>query len=368
MQRVLIAGGGTGGHLYPGIAVAREIRKHHANVEISFVGTMRGLEARIVPREGFQLIALPVRGLPRRFGRAQVGAVFAMVRSLAIMWRHFLKWRPDVILGTGGYASAPPVLVGWFMRIPIVLQEQNAIPGIVNRWLSRVADEVHINFAAARRHFKRRDHLRLTGNPLRAGLLRGNRQRAYKRFNLAPSRQTIFVLGGSHGAHAINAAFVDAIARMPANLGAQWLVQTGKEDAAWVRRQVEGKPVVASVHAFIHNIEEAYTVADLIVCRAGAMTLSEVVASGIPAIVVPYPHAADNHQERNAEELVERGAAVMVRDSELTGDRLMREVQGLLGDRQRLRRMAALGHGIARFDGAARIASAMAVLAGRRKE
>lgn len=360
---MLIAGGGTGGHLFPGLAVAQVIKKQHRNVEVRFLGTDRGIESRVVPREGFELMTVPVRGIPRRGVLAQVGAAWAFVRSLYATWRHFSRWRPDVILGTGGYASAPAIVVGRLMRIPVVLQEQNSVPGLVNRWLSRFATEVHVNFAGSRIHFKRRDHLRLTGNPLRPGLHRGNRQRAFKRFGLLPERRTVVVIGGSRGAHRLNDAVAGALAELPRTMEIQLLIQTGREDYEAIKARVEGGPFPVSVHAFLNNVEDAYTVADLIVCRAGAMTLSEITACGIPSILVPYPHATNNHQEANAREMVDRGGSVMILDAELTASRLAAELSDLLGDNLKLRRMATNAHGSARYEGAERLAAALAALA-----
>ncbi len=362
MDRVLIAGGGTGGHLYPGLAVAGLLKRRHRGVEVHFVGTARGLESRVVPKEGYHLHLLPVQGLPRKFGVEQLRALWGFARSSAKVWRLFLKWKPDVIVGTGGYVSAPPIIVGRLMRIPILLQEQNAVPGAVNRLLAPYANEVHLNFAAARTHFRRRDHLRLTGNPLRSSLLMGNRQRAFRRFGFSPSRRTLFVMGGSHGAHTINEAIVDALERLPANLGIQCLIQTGRRDAGWVRRRTDRLKIPTSVHAYLNRIDDAYTIADLIVCRGGAMTLSEVTASGLAAVIVPYPHAVHNHQELNGTELVERQAAVMIRDADLAGDNLADELKKLLSDPRRLRRMGANAHGFARFDGAERLVNAIEAL------
>jgi len=363
VKRVVIAGGGTGGHVYPGLAVAQVLRQRHRDLEITFMGTERGLEAQVVPKEGYDLKLLPVRGLPRQFSRAQISALIAFLKSVFITWRFLLRWRPEVILGTGGYVSAPAIVAGRALRIPIVLQEQNAVPGAVNRMLSRLATEVHLNFAGARRHFRRRDHLRLTGNPLRPGLLTGNRARAFRHFRLRPDRRTIFSLGGSHGAHSINEALVDAIRRVPRSANIQFLIQTGKADLAWMQDRLSDAPVPVSCHAYLNNVDDAYTIADLVICRAGAMSLSEITASGIPAILVPYPHATDDHQVQNASELVDLGAAVMILDSDLSGERLVKEIQTLITDPARLRRMASSAHGSAKFGGAEKLADAMTALA-----
>ncbi len=358
-KRVMIAGGGTGGHVFPGLAVAEALKRVRRDCEIRFVGTDRGLENKVIPGAGFDLWTLPVRGMPRRPGLAQLNAAVQFVRSLVITFAWFTKWRPDVILGTGGYVSAPPIVVGRLFRIPILLQEQNAVPGAVNRLLSRLATEVHVNFAGARRFFRRRDHLRLSGNPLRPGLLAGSRNRAYERFGLSPKRQTVVVLGGSAGASSINRAIADAASKIETREPLQFLVQSGESDLAWMRERLETCPFPAKVLAFVNQIDDAYTVADVIVCRAGAMTVSEVAATGVPAIFVPYPYATDNHQRLNAEEMVDRGAALMILDAELDGDRLAAELQTLIRDPIRRRRMASSARGSARFDAADVIASAL---------
>jgi len=362
LERVVIAGGGTGGHLFPGLAVAEALKRRYKGVDVLFLGTKRGLEQRLVPAEGHTLYTLPVRGLPRRLSFDLVTAAWGLLASLFVLFRLFVKKRPDVILGTGGYVSAPAIFAGKLLGIPIVLQEQNAIPGAVNRFLSRFADEVHVNFAGSRRYFRRKDNLRLTGNPLRRTLLSGNRQRAIERFSLQNGRKTVFVLGGSRGASSLSRATVGAVRELRAELEVQFLVQCGKQDHAWVSKELEGAPVPVRVESFIEHIEDAYALADLIVCRAGAMTISEIAACGIPAILVPYPHATDNHQQRNAEDVVDRGAAIMIVDAELDGDRLAGALTELLGDPGRLREMATNAHRTAKYDATERLVEALAAL------
>lgn len=261
-----------------------------------------------------------------------------------------------------GYASAPAIVVARLCRVPVLLQEQNAVPGVVNRYLARLADEVHIHFTSARRYFRRRNHLRLTGNPLRPGLLSANRQRAFKRLGLEPGRTTVFVFGGSRGAASINRAIVDAIDQLPPGLRVQFLLQTGKRDLTFVRRHVGRSPFPVVVFPFLKNVDDAYAVSDLVVCRAGAMAVSEVAACGLPSILVPYPHAAHNHQEENARDMVDRGAATMILDKELTGERLARDIVTLIGDRTARKRMAAAAHGSARYGGAEKLVEAMVQL------
>jgi UDP-N-acetylglucosamine--N-acetylmuramyl-(pentapeptide) pyrophosphoryl-undecaprenol N-acetylglucosamine transferase len=359
MERVLIAGGGTGGHLYPGLAVAEVIKSKHRGTEIRFAGTERGLEAKVVPKAGYPLEMLSVRGMPRGLGFGYLPWGIAFIKSLFECRRLFNEWRPDVILGTGGYASAPPVLVGRMMGIPVVLQEQNSVPGIVTRKLSGYANEVHLNFPGARRFLARRDHLKLTGNPLRPGIIEGNRRRALKNFGLEEKRRTVLIIGGSHGASTLNRALIEAAPELATDRPVQFLVQTGAKDHDEVEKALAGTRFPASVNAFLTDMNDAYALADVVVCRAGAMTLSEIAACGLPSVLVPYPHATDDHQTQNAQEIVDRGAAVMVADSELDGARLAKELHRLLGNPNRLRRMASLARGSARYGGADRLADAI---------
>ncbi len=358
-MKVLIAGGGTGGHIYPGIAVAEELKRIDPNTEILFVGGDRGLEGRVVPEAGFPLVTLGARGLPRRalwrvpFDLlANFGAFLA---ALGIVRRE----KPDVVLGTGGYVSAPVVLAAWLTRRPVLLQEQNAVPGLTNRLLARVADEVHVAFTESRGWFARKDRLKLSGNPVRRMILSGDRKQALARFGLSEQMPTVFVFGGSRGARRINEATLDAMARLKAALPAQFILQTGKEDFAWARDRAEKEQLPVTVVPYLTHIHEAYAAADLVVCRAGAMTLAEIAACGVPAILVPYPFAAYDHQVTNAQNLAERGGAVMIQDSALTGERLATEIERLIKDRATLVRMSANARRFARPDAAERIARSL---------
>ena len=355
-MKVLIAGGGTGGHIYPGIAVAEELKRLDPAIEIKFVGGDRGLEGRVVPEAGFELFTIGARGLPRRAPWKVPGALLANAGAFLASIGIVNSWQPDVVLGTGGYVSAPVVVAAWLARRPVVLQEQNSVPGLTNRLLARVADEVHLAFSESRGWFARKDRLKLSGNPVRREILSGERKPALARFGLAEGIPTAFVFGGSRGARRINEATLDAIARLRGHLGAQFILQTGKEDFAWAREKAEAQGLPVTVVPYLTHIHEAYAAADLVVCRAGAMTLAEIAACGVPAILVPYPYAAYNHQEVNAQNLAERGGAVMIKDGELTGERLAHELSRLLKDRETLIRMSANARRFARPDAAQRIA------------
>lgn len=354
-MKVMIAGGGTGGHVYPGIAVAEEMMRLRPSAEVVFVGGRRGLEAQAVPESGFRIRFIVTRGFPRRAWWRWPAALIANVVGFAQALGVVASERPDVVLGTGGYVSGPVALAARVLRRPLLLQEQNSIPGLSNRWLARIADEVHLSFTEARAYFDRKDHLKITGNPVRAHILGGDRAAAMREFALAAGRPTVFVFGGSRGAHRINEAALDAMRRLKGRVDVQFILQTGRDDFEWAKGQVEADALPARVMPFLRQIHLAYAAADLVVCRSGAMTLAEIAANGTPAILIPYPYAAHNHQEVNANNLVERGAAALIPDRELGGERLAKEIAHLLADRQTLRRMSVNARTFARPDAAERI-------------
>jgi UDP-N-acetylglucosamine--N-acetylmuramyl-(pentapeptide) pyrophosphoryl-undecaprenol N-acetylglucosamine transferase len=354
-MKVMIAGGGTGGHVFPGIAVAEELRRLRPDAEILFVGVKRGLEAVAVPEAGFRIKFLSSRGFPRQAWWRWPGAAIANAWGFAQAIFMVLAERPNVVLGTGGYASVPIALAAWVLGRPLILQEQNSIPGLANRWLSRYADEVHLSFIEARSYFQRKDHLKVTGNPVRSYILSGDREAAAAEFNLTPGKPTVFVFGGSRGAHRINEAALDAMRRLKGRVDVQFILQTGREDYDRAAAEVAKDQLPARVMPFLRRIHMAYAAADLVVCRAGAMTLAEIAACGTPSILVPYPYAAHNHQVVNAMNLVDRGAAAMILDREMNGERLAKEIAHWLSDRQGLSRMSANARTFARPDAAERI-------------
>jgi UDP-N-acetylglucosamine--N-acetylmuramyl-(pentapeptide) pyrophosphoryl-undecaprenol N-acetylglucosamine transferase len=358
-MKVLIAGGGTGGHIYPGIAVAEELKRLSPDTQVLFVGGDRGLEGRVVPEAGFELATIAARGLPRRAWWRVPGALLANGGALLKAMNIVRSYGPDVVLGTGGYVSAPVVVAAWLMKRPVLLQEQNAVPGLTNRLLARIADEVHVAFTESRSWFARKDRLKLSGNPVRRMILSGDRRQALARFGLSENAATVFVFGGSRGARRINEATLDAMARLKGGLAAQFILQTGKEDFAWAKERAEKEQLPVTVVPYLTHIHEAYAAADLVVCRAGAMTLAEIAACGVPAILVPYPFAAYDHQVTNAQNLAERGGAVLILDADLTGERLATEVQRLVKDRPTLIKMSSNARRFARPDAAERIAKSL---------
>lgn len=357
--RVLIAAGGTGGHLYPGLAIAEEWMRTHPGSKVVFVGTSRGPETQAVPRAGFELRTISARGFPRRPSLGWFRAVFGLGRALVQSFRMIVDLKPHVVVGTGSYVSAPVALIARLFGIPVIIQEQNSIPGATNRWLNLVATEVHISFVESRGYFRRKNNLRVSGNPIRRSLLQQDRLSAYEAFGLDPQKRTLFVFGGSRGAQSINRAVQGALELLKRLTQLQVIWQTGSDDFEAIRNRFENFPLRVRVFAYLDAIEKAYAVADLAICRAGAMTIAELAACGVPAILVPYPYATRDHQTHNARGLLDRDAAEVIADKDLDPEILAGKVEALLRDEPRLRRLARNARAFARIDAAQRIARSM---------
>ncbi len=353
-MKVMIAGGGTGGHLFSGIAVAEALRERDLETSVLMVGTRRGLEAKVVPQTGLPLAFLPVRGLRRK------GLVGLIVGLLSLPWSLFLafllvrKFSPEVAVSVGGYAAGPAVLAAKILGVPCVVIEQNAVAGLTNRVLARLARRVVVPFAT--RAFAARK-VSVLGNPVRRSLI-AVRERAYE--PRAPLR--LLVLGGSLGARAINEVMMAAASRLRDFSPALSIVhQAGAADEARVRAAYERAGVSsATACAFIDDMAAAYRDADLVLCRAGATTVAELCVCGLPAILVPYPFAVDDHQSAHARLLAEAGAALHLPQTEMSLERLLALIGALAGSPSRLCEMAARARALGKPDAAADIAALIA--------
>lgn len=349
-MRIVIAGGGTGGHLYPGIAVARELLARQPDAEVSFAGTASGIEARVIPREGFQLDVIRSGGLK---GKGLVGSVkgLALVPlGLLDAWGVISRRRPHLVIGVGGYSSGPLVLVAALRRIPTMVLEQNAMPGLTNRWLGRVVDAAAVTYETSLPYFRGKAFV--AGNPVRAEFLATSTEPA----RMSSDVTRVLVFGGSQGAHAINKAMVDASPRLAAApYRCEWVHQTGEKDLEIVREAFRRSGLAARVEPFFYEMDREMKRADLLVCRAGATTLAELTAAGRPAILIPLPTATDDHQRKNAEELRRQGAVDVIDQRDLTGDTLADHILALAADPARRRRMGEAAAQLARPDAAARI-------------
>ncbi len=354
---VLVMAGGTGGHVFPALAVAEALVAIGARVV--WLGTAAGLEAEAVPRAGLELHCVRVAGLRRRGAWRWLLSPLTLALAVGEALVLLARLRPRLVLGFGGYASGPGGLAAWLARRALVVHEQNAVPGLTNRLLSRLADRVLEAFPGT---FPEGLGARCTGNPVREAFtaLAPPEQRLAGREE--PLR--VLVLGGSQGARALNEVLPPALARLPDAVRVAVRHQSGAAEVEVTRARYRELRVESEVSAFIDDMARAYAWADLVVCRAGAMTVSELAVAGVPAVFVPYPHAVDDHQTRNASRLVELGAAVLVPQPELTPERLAGLLAELAGSRPRLLEMALAARRAGVPDATARVVDACLEVAG----
>ena len=356
--RIVIAGGGTGGHLYPGIAVAREVLRRQPDAVITFAGTARGIESRVVPREGFQLDLLRSAGLKGTSPAALARGLALLPLSGGDAWRILSRRRPDLVIGVGGYSSGPVVALAAARGIPTLLLEQNAVPGFTNRMLARFVGGAAVTFESTVSYFGRRGFV--TGNPVRPEFFDTTEPAA------APGPPRVLIFGGSQGSHAINLACVAAAPLLAVDGGRMAIThQTGERDLDRVRDAYRGAGLDARVEPFLYAMDREIKGADLVISRAGATTIAELTAAATPAVLVPLPTAADDHQRRNAELLRAAGAVEVIDERELTGERLAATIRRLLADPAALAAMAAAARRLARPDAARLIVDRALALAGR---
>lgn len=356
---VMIMAGGTGGHVFPALAVAERLRA--LGVPVVWLGTRQGLEASVVPAAGLPIEWLSVSGLRGKGWTtrllAPVRLLRAMLQSARVLWRY----RPRSVLGMGGFVAGPGGLTAWVFRRPLLIHEQNAVPGLTNRWLSHLARRVMEAFPGT---FDASARAVSTGNPVREAIaaLPAPEHRMVGRGR--PAR--LLVIGGSLGAHALNELVPAALAGLAPGERPEIWHQTGRRDADFARERYASLGVQVRLDPFIEDMARAYAWADLALCRAGALTVAELTAAGLGAILVPFPHAVDDHQTRNAEYLVRHGAALLVQQRELNPERLCELLTGLLSDRDRLLSLATAARALARVDAAERVAQACLELGGER--
>jgi len=331
--RVVIAGGGTGGHVFPALALADGLMQRRPDSELLFVGSVGGLEQRLVPQRGYQLELLHSGKLRGMGPLSRLTALASLLPATARAVRLLRRFSPDVVVGLGGYASAPVVVAAGLLRLPVVLLEQNATPGTVNRGLARLARVVVVAHGEAARHLPA-GKARLLGNPIRPELVRALEQPG------EPGPPTLLVLGGSQGAHAVNELMVGVAARLVESIPDLRIHhQCGAADHRWVEEAYAKIGPRARVDPFVEEMGPALRCATLMLGRSGATTLAELCVAGLPALLIPYPHATDDHQAANAAELVQAGGALMRRQESLTEQTLACLLVGLLQDPERLERM-----------------------------
>ena len=354
-MRIMIAGGGTGGHIFPGIAIAEAIEELSPETEVFFMGRRGSIEERIVLGTGRRFVTVPSMGITRGSVIRNAVVPFAVAAGCLKAICALAKRRPDAAVGTGGFASLPSVLAARAVGIPIVLQEQNSWPGLATRVLSRFAEVVHVTFAESGRHLPRAKRIEQSGNPVRRGFDEIDRTVARRTLGLTQEADVVMVVGGSRGARRLSLAVAEAMPRLSA-AGIEFIIQTGVDELEHVRRQVASVGARAIVEVFFEDIAPVYAACDIVVSRAGATTLAETAIVGRPSVLVPYPHATDDHQMKNARSVENAGAAVVIPNGELTGDRLAETLEDLLRDRTRLTSMSSASRTLARPDAANRVA------------
>jgi UDP-N-acetylglucosamine--N-acetylmuramyl-(pentapeptide) pyrophosphoryl-undecaprenol N-acetylglucosamine transferase len=353
-MRVIVAGGGTGGHVIPALAIAQELRSGY-DAQVLFVGTPRGIEARLVPAAGFELRLIEVGALNRVDFAARLKTFLELPRAMSASARIVREFRPDVMIGVGGYASGPAMLVAGIMSVPSIAFEPNVIPGIANRLVAPMVSAAAVHFEATCHYFR---NCHVTGVPVRQEFFRVPARTGIE-------RPTLLVFGGSQGAHAINQAVLGALAGLMEAVPAMHIIhQTGEKDYAEAQAVYLRTMVSAEVSPFIDDMPGAFARADLLLCRSGASTVAEITAAGKPAIFVPLPTAADDHQTRNAATLAEANAARLLPQADLTSERLVTEIATLLRDRPLLAKISEAARRFAHPDAASEIAELAARLAG----
>lgn len=340
-MRYIISGGGTGGHINPGLAIAKEIKAHEPDAEILFVGTENGLEGKLVPREGFNIKFIEVKGFKRKLSVDTFKTFGKLLKSFGSIKRILKEFKPDAVIGTGGYVCGPVVFSAALKKIPTVIHEQNAFPGVTNKILSRYVDEVAISFEESRSRFKGKAKITLTGNPIRNELFLLDKDNAREKLDLPKDMPMVVVFGGSLGAEHINDCVRDMINNHGKEITYRLILATGMKHYDKLMSEIK-EPLTENIQIvpYIYNMGEILVAADLAVTRGGAITVSELSALGVPSILIPSPYVAENHQEFNARALENKGAAVVILQNQLTSEILFGQIKKLIKDKELRGKMA----------------------------
>lgn len=344
-MRIILTGGGTGGHIYPALAVAERLQQLHPDCELLYVGTNRGLEKEIVPKRNLPFRTIQVEGLPRKLNPALLKSVKKAADGCFEARKLIKEFRPDLVIGTGGYVCGPVVMAAKLQGIPAMIHEQNAFPGITNKLLAHFVDCIMVNFEESRNYFVHKDRVTATGLPVRQEVLDAKKADGLKYFGFSPEKTTVLVSGGSRGARSLNRAMVEAYPILAQYPDLQIIHLTGRQDYDDTMKAIAETGICIAEHpqiivkAYLDEMQYGLAAADFCVGRAGATFLAELTACGLPGILVPYPYAAENHQEYNAKALVDQQAAYMVLDKDLTGNVLCEYIAALYQDSEKRKLM-----------------------------
>ncbi len=338
-MKILVAGGGSGGHVNPALSMADRLRKRYPEAKFLFVGSRRGLENDLVPKAGYDLCTIPVRGFSRKGPLSKFFPYMVLAAGMIKSFFTVLRFKPDIAFGTGGFASGPVLYWTCFFKIPTLIHEANVLPGITNRMLSPKADTVAVAFKESIGYFKKTKRIVVTGNPVRESLLEKDRGEARRALGMEPGQKLIVAMGGSQGAEPINNAVLDMLKNFYRYGDFKLIFAPGKRHYDSVIAEYDGKFSNVDIKPYIYDVETVYAAADVVINRAGAITLAEITALGLPSILIPSPYVSENHQEINANTLKNRGACDVLTDDELTGQSLYCAITGIIKDERKLETM-----------------------------
>ena len=367
-MKIIVSGGGTGGHIYPALTLIRTLEKKVQNLQVLYVGTHRGLEADIIPKEGIPFETVDLQGFKRSLSPENILRAAKAIQGVGRAMGIVKKFRPDVVIGTGGYVCGPVLMAASLLGIPALIQEQNVIPGITNKILSKFVDKIATGYQEANSAFPA-SKVVFTGNPIRSQVMWERCQDDYEAFGLKPGVKTVLVSGGSRGARSINRAMVEVLRHYEGRSDVQIIHATGQGEYEDIMSRIKAAGIDLNlsenlqVRPYLYNMPQAMAIADLAVFRAGATGLAELTAKGIPAILVPYPYAAENHQEFNARAVEKAGAAKVILNKDLTGEVLIKAIDELLSDEGRLQSMSQASKKLGRPQAADNIAELILELA-----
>lgn len=361
VRRIILSGGGTGGHIYPAVTIAEELSKIEPT-DFLFVGSENGLEKDIIPRMGYPITTLTLRGFERKITFENLETLYLTLKSLMTARYILRRFKPDAVVGTGGYVCGPILLAAALSGIPTVIQEQNVVPGITNRILSRFVDKIALGYQEAQQHMTKKNACVFTGNPVRADFTKKSKEESRAELGIPLDHFMMLVTGGSRGAQQINAAMKKVMSYYRDVEKVTICHVTGKQEYDKVRREVESefelqKYPHLKVIPYVDNMPTVLSAADLAIYRAGAIGLAELTICGVPAILVPYPYATADHQRHNAQVLAKAGAAIVIEDRALTGEKLIKNIELLRHDSQRLEDMKRCSLMISKPDAARSIAN-----------
>lgn len=351
-MKVIVSGGGTGGHIYPALAIVEGLKKRYEDIEILYIGTENSLESELVPKNGLAFKTIRVKSLPRKINLKLLISIKELLLGINDSKKIIKKFKPDLVIGTGGYVCGPIVYAAKKRGVPALIHEQNAYPGITNKILSKFVDKVLVTFEDSVKYFKYPEKIVNTGNPIREEILTVNKAKAYEDLNVREDKPLVLSFGGSGGQKSLNDNFSKIIEK--ANIDFQLIHVTGKNHYEDFLAELKDKgikvPDKVKILPYLHNMPEALNIADLIVTSAGAITLAEISAIGIPAILVPKSYTAENHQEYNANSFETNGAALVIKEKDLNWEKLLSEIDSLLSDRSRLKIMSNNSKKMGKYD------------------